>query len=153
MNINVVKFGSIYAGEHSIHELIKNDSNCSAHFTYSNHVPNGYELVVITYNPTHKTSFFLHSLYGKTKIEALENMYAHVFNLKETFKKPNSPYLNYTIEWYNTNTKQRVKSSFYGKSIQEVISKFFYGKHGKEAEKTPIYSIILNNITSSDMVH
>ena len=143
MNINVVKFDSIYAGEYTVLELIKNDSNCSAHFKYSHHPPNGYELVVVTYNPIHKTSFFLHSLYGKTKIEALENMYIHVFNLKETLKKPNSMYLNYTIEWYNDTIKKRVKSSFYGKSLHEVISKFFYGKHEKESQIT-IYSVVLN---------
>tara|TARA_Y100001970_G_scaffold264335_1_gene350827 strand:+ start:1204 stop:1653 length:450 start_codon:yes stop_codon:yes gene_type:complete len=144
MNKKIVCFDSIYDGEYAIQDLIKNDNNCSAHFQYSHHPPRGYELVVMTYNPSHKTAFFLHSLYAETQKKALENMYDHIFNLKTTLKEKDSPYLNYTVEWYNSKEKKRIKSTFFGKSIQEVISKFFYGKYGKEAEKTPIYSIILN---------
>jgi hypothetical protein len=55
--------------------------------------------------------------------------------------KKESQYFNYTIEWYNFEEK-RVKSIFYGKSIQDVIGKFFYGKHGKESNIN-IYSITL----------
>ena len=79
MNKKVLHFDSIYAGEYAIQELVKNDNNSSAHFKYSHHPPKGYELVVITYNPNHKTSFFLHSLYGETQKKALENMYDHIF--------------------------------------------------------------------------
>ena len=143
MNKKVLHFDSIYAGEYAIQELVKNDNNSSAHFKYSHHPPKGYELVVITYNPNHKTSFFLHSLYGETQKKALENMYDNIFNLNNTLKEKNSTYLIYTFELYNSKEQKRVKSTFYGKSIQEVISKFFYGKHGKEAEIT-IFSITLN---------
>jgi hypothetical protein len=141
MNKKIVKFNNIYEGEHTISNLIKTDNNCSAHFKYSHHPPNGYELVVITYNPKHKISFFLHSLYGKTKENALENMYDHICNFKNNLNKKESQYFNYTIEWYNFEEK-RVKSIFYGKSIQDVIGKFFYGKHGKESNIN-IYSITL----------
>ena len=135
-------FYSIYEGEYAIQDLIKNDNNCSAHFSYSHHPPKGYELVVVTYNPKHKTSFFLHSLYGESKLKALELMYNHIYNLKNTLNKKESNYSNYTIEWYSEILKKRVSSTFYGRNIQEVISKFFYGKHGKDSEIT-IYSIIL----------
>jgi len=143
MNTKIKNFNSIYAGEYAIQDMIKNDNNCSAHFEYSHLPGKGFELVVVTYNPKHETSFFLHSVDGKSKIDALQKMYEHIYNLKVTLKEANSGYVNYTIEWYNNSTSKRVKSSFYGKSLQEVIGKFFYGKHGKNAEIT-IYSIVLN---------
>ena len=71
MNIKYTTFHSIYEGEYAIQDLIKNDNNCSAHFNYSHHPPKGFELIVVTYNPKHKTSFFLHSLYGESKLKAL----------------------------------------------------------------------------------
>ena len=71
-NENKIIFDSVYQGEYTIQNLIKSDNNCSAHFTYNRYPGKGYELIVITYNPTHETSFFLHSLDGTTKIDALE---------------------------------------------------------------------------------
>jgi len=126
---NTINFKNMYEGEHTIQKLIKSDNNCSAHFEYSNITLKGIELTVITYNPSHKTSFFLHSLYGKNKIEVLEKMYKHIYELKTTLKKKESPYLNYLIEWYNPKEKEKVTSSFYGENIQQVLKKFYYGKY------------------------
>ena len=52
-------------------------------------------------------------------------MYEHIHSLKQTLKKKDSPYLNYTIQWYNPKTLQVETSSFYGESIQQVLGKFF----------------------------
>ena len=145
------RFESIYQGEYEIQNLIKNDNNCSAHFIYNRYPGKGYELIVVTYNPKHQTSFFLHSLEGKTKVKALEKMYEHIFNLKNTLKKGDSPYLHYIVEWYNSKLSKRVTSSFYGTRIQDVITKFYYGKHNEK--EILIYSIKLNNITNNDMIH
>jgi len=144
-------FDCVYQGEYTIQNLIKSDNNCSAHFTYNRYPGKGFELIVMTYNPKHQTSFFLHSLEAKTKVEALAKMYDHIFNLKESFKKDDSPYLNYIVEWYNDKLGKRATSNFYGKKIQDVINKFYYGKHDKK--DALIYSIKLNNITSDHLIH
>ena len=150
-NKNVVVFDSVYEGEYKIQDLIKADNNCSAHFTYSRYPGKGYELVVVTYNPKHKTSFFLHSLDGNTKIEALEKMYAHIIELKNSLKKEKSEYYNYSVEWFNPKLKRRETSTFYGKKIQDIVNKFFYGK--KHDCNILIYSIKLVSIVNNDMVH
>ena len=149
MNSTDYKFQSVYEGEYGIQNLIKSDNNCSAHFTYSRHPGRGFELVIVTYNPNHKTSFFLHSLYGDTKIDALQKMYEHIFNLKNTLKDKDSNYLNYIVEWYNPKQKRKETSSFYGISIQDVIHKFYYDKHTKT--DILIYSIKLNSITNNEV--
>tara|TARA_X000000368_G_C22775018_1_gene598882 strand:+ start:66 stop:506 length:441 start_codon:yes stop_codon:yes gene_type:complete len=138
---NKHKFETIYEGENAIQQMIKNDNNCSAHFEYHNSLGN-VELIVVTYNPKHKTFFFLHSLVAPTKKKALSEMYEHIYKLKYTLTKKDSPYFNYTITWYNSKDNKQHESSFYGENIQQVISKFYYGKHNKC--KDTIYKIILN---------
>ena len=100
------KFDTVYEGENAIQEMIKNDNNCSAHFEYNNRI-NDIELVVVTYNPKHKSFFFLHSLEAPTKKKALSLMYNHIYELKYTLTKQDSPYFNYTITWYSWK-KQKV---------------------------------------------
>lgn len=134
-------FDTIYEGENAISDLIKNDNNCSAHFEYTRIIPDSFELTVVTYNPSHKNYFHLHTLIDKSKIDCLKKMYEHIHSLKKTLKKKDSPYLNYTIEWYNPKTSRVETSSFYGENIQKVLSKFFYGKHKKNIL---IRKIILN---------
>tara|TARA_Y100001970_G_C14229705_1_gene857849 strand:+ start:1688 stop:2143 length:456 start_codon:yes stop_codon:yes gene_type:complete len=151
MSENIWKFDSIYQGEYAIQNLIKSDNNCSAHFTYNRYPGKGYELIIVTYNPTHQTSFFLHGLEGETKIQALEKMYEHIHNLKNSLGKKDSPYLHYIVEWYNSKLNKKVTSSFYGTRIQDIINKFYYGKHNKK--EILIYSIKLNNITNNDVIH
>ena len=58
-------------------KLIEKDNNCSAHFNYS-YQPNTCVLDVVTYNPTHKNHFLLHSLEGTNRIDALNNMYEYI---------------------------------------------------------------------------
>ena len=143
LKMNVFKFDSIYEGECCISDFIKNDNNCSAHFEYdSNSLLDKMKLNLVTYNPKHKSFFNLHTIHAKTKVECLENMYNHIYNLKKTLAQKNSPYLNYTIEWYNPKNSKVETSSFYGETIQEVIKKFYYGK--TQDTTTTIYSIKLN---------
>ena len=75
--------------------------------------------------------FHLHTLKDDSKIDCLKKMYEHIYSLKQTLNKKDSPYLNYTIQWYNPKTLQVETSSFYGESIQQVLGKFFYGKRKK----------------------
>ena len=53
-------------------------------------------------------------------------MYNYVYDLKNALKNKPSNFLNYTVEWYNNN--KRELSYFSGRSIEEVVRKFNYGK-------------------------
>ena len=96
---------------------------------------------LITFNPIHKTHFLLHSLMADTQIKAVNQMYDYIYKLKETMEKKDCVYNNYTIEWYNYEKKNSFKSSFYGRDINNVLHKFYYGKI---QERFKIYSIKLN---------
>tara|TARA_B100001063_G_scaffold231121_1_gene244948 strand:- start:9134 stop:9598 length:465 start_codon:yes stop_codon:yes gene_type:complete len=136
---------SIYEGEYKIQKLLINDNNCSAHFEYKLLVRRtinqneACNLKLITYNPSHKTHFLLHTVSGEDEIDCLEKMYEHIFKLKTTLKKKDSPYLLYSIEWYCPDTSKIVSSSFYGNSIEQILTKFNYGKK----EKLVIYNMKL----------
>ena len=116
---------SKYQIEYNIKKLIQNDNNCSAHFEYESTYTK-VKLNLVTYNPTHKTHFLLHTVEGDSNIEALKKMYEHVFNLKKTLKEKNSPYFLYSIEWYSRKEAKSQTSSFYGSDVQEVLRKFYY---------------------------
>ena len=146
-------FENIYEAENAIQELIKNDNNCSAHFNYTDQhsnyknaiiAANFVQLDIITYNPKHKTHFLLHSLSAKTAIAALNLLYKHIFELKQTLGKPDSDYVNYTIEWGDKNGGKTRYSSFYGTDAEDVVKKFYYGKSKKSLN---IFNIKLNPLT------
>lgn len=136
------QFENIYEVEYSIQELIKNDSNCSAHFEYIEKNFKQLKMNLITYNPKHKTHFLLFSIMGESikKLELVTQMYEHVYTLKTTLAEKNSPYVSYTIEWYCDKTKKRETSCFYGENIEQVLIKFNYN-HDKPLT---IYSMNLN---------
>ena len=133
-------FNNIYEIENAIKELIKNDNHCSAHFKHEYDSKSGWSLNLITYNPNHKTHFLLHSiptgilrsLPGDVPLNIYVDMYNHIFNLKKTMEKRDSPYLNYTIEWRNNNTQKTERSYFYGNDVNEVMKKFYYKKTKSE---------------------
>ena len=135
-------FENVYEAEYAIQELIKNDYNCSAHFEYEKcHRFKRLKLNLITYNPIHKTPFLLFSILrtDQNKLEIITKMYEHVYTLKTTLSEKDSQYISYTIEWYCYKTKERVKTSFHGENIEQVLLKFNHDK-----PKT-IYSMVLNN--------
>ena len=121
-------FKNVYEAERALQEMIESDSHCSAHFRYHGDYIIHTKLDLITYNPTHKTHFLLHSLSAKTPLEALNAMHKHLIQLKETLKHKDSALLNYTVQWYSYPEHKTFHSSFYGKNIEEVIAKFYYGK-------------------------
>ena len=71
-------------------------------------------------------------------------MYQHVYKLKNTLTLINSPYSSYTIEWFNKSENKMNNSSFYGRNIEEVLQKFYYGK---SRNYYIIYNIRLNPIS------
>ena len=135
-------FENVYEAEHAIQELIKNDNNCSAHFEYEILNFRRLKLNLITYNPKHNTHFLLFSIIENTedKLELIKQMYEHVYTLRTTLAEKDSPYVSYTIEWYCDKTQKRIKSSFYGETIEQVLIKFNYN-HDKPLT---IYSMQLN---------
>lgn len=135
-----MKFENVFEAEYKIQELIKNDNNCSAHFEYEKMSDNTYELACTTFNPIHKKYFLLHKCRETTKLAAVNEMYNHIFNLKTSLDKKDSPYLLYTIEWYCPEANKSITSTFYGDSIEQVLLKFNYGKKNK----LTIYSMKLN---------
>jgi len=147
-------YENIYEAESAIHNLIKNDNNCSAHFKYTDQISEErntilashfIKLDLVTYNPKHKTHFLLHSIGAKTKIAALNALYNHIYDLKKTLEKPDSGYINYTIEWSNKFGDRKTRfSSFYGEDLEDVVKKFYYGKSKKSLN---IFHIKLNPLT------
>jgi len=123
-------FENVYEAERALQEMIDSDNNCSTHFRYSGDYIIHTKLDLITYNPIHKTHFLLHSLNAKTPLEALNAMCQHLLQLKKILKHKDkdSPLLNYTVRWYSYSERKTFHSSFYGKNIEEVIAKFYYGK-------------------------
>ena len=88
-------FKNIYKAENAIKELIKTESNCTSHFNYiklkKKGILNGrvvdqiVTLELITFNPTHETEFLFHSLKTKNKLQSLNLMYKHIYNLNPRF--------------------------------------------------------------------
>ena len=135
-----MNFTTKFMGEFEIQRLIKDDNNCSAHFTYETTMAEDkVRLALTTYNPQHKTHFLLHHLEGKTAIDCLEKMYNHIYELKTTLKNKDNHYLLYQIEWYCPHTQKIESSSFYGETIEQVLMKF---NHCKK-EKLVIYNMKL----------
>ena len=139
--LNYMVFENVYEAEYAIQELIKNDYNSSAHFEYEKcHRFKRLKLNLITYNPIHKIPFLLFSIFrtDQNKLEIITEMYEYVYTLKTTTKEKDSQYISYTIEWYCDKTKEKVKTSFHGENIEQVLLKFNHDK------KKTIYSMELN---------
>ena len=133
-------FKNIYLAELAIRKLIQNDNNSEAflHSKGCGCIQEIYTLDLITLNPAHNTHFLMHSLNGENLLTLYNEMYKYVYDLKTALKNKNSKYLNYTIKWYNNN--KFVSSHFSGKSLEDVIRKFNYGK----STKPTIFNIKLN---------
>jgi len=121
-------FENIYIAELAIRKLIQNDNNSEAflHSKKCGSLQESYILDLVTLNPVHNTHFLMHSLKGENLLTLYNNMYNYVYDLKNALKNKPSNFLNYTVEWYNNN--KRELSYFSGRSIEEVVRKFNYGK-------------------------
>lgn len=129
---HILKSDSIYQIEYNIKNLIQNDNECSTHFEYSNGTYHSVKLTLITYNPSHKKHFLLHSLEGQTRLMVVKSMYKHIITLKQTLESKDSPYLLYCIEWFDKKSNKKSKSRFYGSSIQNILMKFYYKRDVNE---------------------
>jgi len=133
-----VSFDSIYEGEYMISELIKGNGGCYTHFNYEKQITTRrlptpqFLLSVVTYNPIHKTHFLLHELTAEDKISCLQNMYDHIYGIKNLIEnkecKSSTGEICYTIMWMEAGKRGTNTSFFYGKNLEEIIKKFYYGK-------------------------
>ena len=94
----------------------------------------GTRLDVITVNPRHHQSFFLHSTEGYDKIATLKQMLEYVQTFRE---KKNS----YTIQWCVKGEDELHTSYFRAKDIPEAIDKLHYGR---DPNSLTIFSVVLN---------
>ena len=148
-------FKTIYEAMYAIQSLIQKDNNSFAVFEWDTECEESnlasdsrgqdknlmYILKLVTYNPSHKTHFLLHSLKSDTKLDALEKMYNYMFQIKKSMANKQNSLMTYSIEWYNVATKKTTWSHFYGSSIEEIMSKFYYGKTSSDYT---IFKIKLN---------
>jgi len=132
-----ISFESIYEGEYMISELIKGNGGCYTHFnyevdSYQQFTVGDIKLSLVTYNPIHKTHFLLHELVAEDKINCLQDMYDHIYGIKNLIEnKEGKSYAGeicYTIMWMEDGKMGTNTSFFYGKNLEDIIKKFYYGK-------------------------
>lgn len=142
-----MSFSSVYEAELAIRQLIKNDNNCEAfvHVHKAPRTPNTWSWNLITLNPSHNTPFLLHSVHtladGNNRLDAYNELYDYVYQLKQSMTHKNHTLLHYTVEWVHADGTTR-KSYFCGQSMHDVLRKFNFGK-----APVPILSITLNPVS------
>jgi hypothetical protein len=119
--------------QHEIDSLLNKKNGVTCHF-----IDDGYELKLVTYNPTHGETFLLHGEPTKDSISSdivnvkvYEKMLTYVKTLfNETLQSPDHKINNksYTVIWNKSDGVEN-KSYFYAKDMWDVLSKFYYGKH------------------------
>lgn len=144
----------IYRLEHCIQTLIFSDNKCTVHFEYyENKQKDKFGLEILTFNPIHNTFFLFHKVEVNIineltdtaeglclcKIKLLELSIDHIKSIKE----PNN-ILHYTVIWCNINDNKRITSYFMGRTITDIIEKFFIGKNHHDYL---IYEIKLNPLS------
>ena len=158
-----------YKLENEITQIIRSDNNCSCHFEWdysriwcekSQELKPHAKLSLITYNPTHKGFFLLHSItkslinshiqtdYSLLQQENKEIILSIITEMNEYVKTSIKKDLNYTIQWNYRNCSEKTEtycdntssktSYFSGKTIEDVLQKLYFGK---KKDDIIIYSI------------
>lgn len=94
-------------------------------------------LKLLTINPRHQQTFLLHTTEGFGHLDALNGMVEYVKSLEQTKH-------TFTVQWSKRNDDELHTSYFRGKTLYEVLDKFYYGK---EISDTIIFSISLNPLS------
>lgn len=119
--------------EGEIRNILGQDSSHQVNFNYqekSGHI----QLNVETINPHYKQMFLFCSEEGISKADALEKALDYTRHHKERFD-------TYTIQWSSLGEQGVRTSYFQGRSIEEALEKFRYGR---DRNKTTIFLISLN---------
>ena len=131
--------------ERQILEKIKKDNGASCHFSYSHTWDYKKEanIVSLTLLTSKNDEIFIaHTtdIYSG-EIECLNELDDYLNDIK----KEDSEYLTYEVVWSRSSSEKN-KSFFYGKSLNEVIEKFYKGKE-KTQKDYIIYNITLMPIS------
>lgn len=94
-------------------------------------------LKLLTINPRHQQTFLLHTSVGFGQLDALNAMVDYVKSLEQTKH-------TFTVQWSRSSDDELQTSYFRGKTLYEVLDKFYYGK---EISDTIIFSISLNPLS------
>lgn len=94
-------------------------------------------LKLITINPRHQQTFLLHTTEGFGQLDAIKAMLEYAKSLEQTKH-------TFTVQWSRSNEDELHTSYFRGKTLYEVLDKFYYGK---EISDTIIFSISLNPLS------
>lgn len=127
-NMKILEF------EHEISELIRMDNGCHASFRYSQQ---GDVILckLVTWNPTHRSTFLTHQCEAMSREEALYKMLMYV---KDHIRGPDR---SYTVTWRAKNSSKLVTSHFFAYDIYGLLDKFYYDK---QKSQFIIYQIKLN---------
>lgn len=119
--------------EKDIRALLGQDSSHQVNFNY--YEKNGHVgLHIETINPRYNQMFLFHSEEGLNKLDVLQR--AHEYTRTHHDRCD-----SYTIQW-SASGEQGVRTSyFHGRSMEEVLAKFSYGR---DRNKTTIFLISLN---------
>lgn len=110
--------------EKSIIDLVYTDNRSICHFEYNRRNVEEIQLTVITSSNSHEELFILYTTkYLSTEIECLRDAYNYLVKIRDK----NGDYLTYKIEWSKKDGK-KVISHFYGRTLNEVIDKFYKNK-------------------------
>lgn len=145
--------------QNTIFNLLNHNNGVSVHFNFDNE-----SLVLMTFNKI-KNEFFLlkeikigdvnHHMSSSEKIskedyiellvyKKMKEYVETILNCANTDKSSGCVGNSYTVEW-RKNGEPTHKSYFYGKDMEDVIEKFYFGKEAYK-ELFTIYEIKLNPI-------
>ena len=138
--------------QNSIFKLLNGKNGVSVHFIYKNET-----LKLITYNNNTNEFFLLKEIVNTSEKDDLidyqllcyQEMLTYVENLVESIdnKKPNEGLGDsYSVEWCKVGQSPINISYFYGKDIEDVLKKFYFGKEGIKHMFT-IFDVKLNPIS------
>lgn len=119
--------------ENEIRNLLGQDSNHQVNFNYSER--NGHlQLFIETINPRYNQMFLFHAEIGVDKVDVLNKAITYVRSYRDQFD-------SYTIQWSAAGEQGVRTSYFHGRSIEEALEKFRYGR---DRNKTTIFLVSLN---------
>ncbi|HLP33718.1 MAG TPA: hypothetical protein VK202_09605, partial [Bacteroidia bacterium] len=119
--------------EQEIKNLLGQDSNHQVNFNYSERNGN-IQLFIETINPRYNQMFLFHAEVGIDKLDVLNKSLAYARGYRDHFD-------SYTIQWSATGEQGVRTSYFHGRSIEEALEKFRYGR---DRNKTTIFLVSLN---------
>lgn len=119
--------------EKEIIEILGQDSNHRVNFNYRDHLGN-VQLNIETINPRYNQMFLFFTEVGVTKLDVLTKALEYTRHYRDQSD-------SYTIQWTSAGEKEVRTSYFHGRSIEEVLEKFRYGR---DRNKTTVFLVSLN---------